>query len=280
MAFPILGGLDRPHDGTTCDQHLLIQGWVMSPQGVVGRVEAWFGGQSLGLLDLMQVRPDVQENLPQAGRFSGFSKLVELPKAARSKGGELKIVVTLMDESTHKLSSVNLLPEEQVDAAPTRVLVWARGLEEGGSQLRMAEVVHQLCGLGAEVVVASPYEGPLRAELEGYGARVELVPTIPFGSVEEYDHAVQQAAEWAEPQGFDLVVAPTITGFPAVEIAAMIGARSWLRIGEYEPLRTVAEWLRMPLSPEVELRGRAAVALADVVQTRDRATSLRYRESG
>ncbi|HNO40459.1 MAG TPA: glycosyltransferase, partial [Marmoricola sp.] len=230
MAFPILGGLDRPHDGTTCDQHLLIQGWVMSPQGVVGRVEAWFGGQSLGLLDLMQVRPDVQENLPQAGRFSGFSKLVELPKAARSKGGQLKIVVTLMDESTHKLSSVNLLPEEQVDAAPTRVLVWARGLEEGGSQLRMAEVVHQLCGLGAEVVVASPYEGPLRAELEGYGARVELVPTIPFGSVEEYDHAVQQAAEWAEPQGFDLVVAPTITGFPAVEIAAMIGARSWLRI--------------------------------------------------
>lgn len=280
MVAQVIGVLDSPLPDSVLSSQLHIHGWVMSPRGVVGRVEAIFQGVSLGLLDLMQERPDVQEVRPAAGRFSGYSRTISLPAHAMTTGGELQIVATLMDGSRQVLSRVDLAPPGELVSSGTRVLVWARGLEAGGSQLRMTEVVRQLRELGAEVVVAAPNEGPLRTELGAIGARVELVPTIPLGAIDEYDHSVRLAVEWAGPQDFDLVVAPTVTGFPAIEIAAVIGARSWLRIGEYEPLRTVADWLRMPLGPEVELRARAAVGLADVVQTRDRATAQRYQELG
>ena len=77
-----------------------------------------------------------------------------------------------------------------------------------------------------------------------------------------------------------MIVSPTVTGFPSVEVAQLIGARSWLRIGEYEPVKIVAEWLNLPMCAEVELRAKAAIAMADVVQTRDLSTREAYQQRG
>lgn len=280
MKPALIGALDSPLPGTPITGDLSAHGWVTVTGGQVGKIEAILNGQRLGPLDVLQERPDVQRALPEAGKFSGFSGSFPVPGVHRRARGELEIVVTLMDGGELSLARIDLDVSPDQDDGPPRVLVWARGLEAGGSQLRMVEVVAQLCRIGAEVVVASPVEGDLRDELEASGARVEVVPAIPFGSIQEYDRAVVDAVSWAKPFAFDIVYSPTVTGFPAVEIAALIGARSWLRIGEYEPVSTVATWLHLPLAAEVELRARAAVRLADVVQTRDHATAARYRSMG
>jgi len=272
--------LDSPLPGARITGELSVHGWVTVTGGRLGKIEAILNGHSLGLLDLLQERPDVQLSLPETGRFSGFSGSFPVPRDQRQATAELEIRVTLMDGRELPLARLDLDVSPEQEEGPPRVLVWARGLEAGGSQLRMVEVVAQLCRIGAEVVVASPVEGDLRVALETCGARVEVVPAIPFGSILEYDSAVIDAASWAKPFAFDIVYSPTVTGFPAVEIAALIGARSWLRIGEYEPVSTVATWLHLPFVAEVELRARAAVKLADVVQTRDHATAARYRGMG
>lgn len=280
MKPALIGALDSPLPGARITGELSVHGWVTVTGGRLGKIEAILNGHSLGLLDLLQERPDVQLSLPETGRFSGFSGSFPVPRDQRQATAELEIRVTLMDGRELPLARLDLDVSPEQEEGPPRVLVWARGLEAGGSQLRMVEVVAQLCRIGAEVVVASPVEGDLRVALETCGARVEVVPAIPFGSILEYDSAVIDAASWAKPFAFDIVYSPTVTGFPAVEIAALIGARSWLRIGEYEPVSTVATWLHLPFVAEVELRARAAVKLADVVQTRDHATAARYRGMG
>jgi glycosyltransferase involved in cell wall biosynthesis len=280
MGAKVIGVLDSPVPGEQVLGEFQASGWVLVRGGHLAKVEAFVDGVSQGLMDILQERPDVQAARPAAGRFGGFSGKITTTSSPGRPTLELEIRVTLMDGSSHSLTRVELTKPQPKAASSPKVLVWARGLEAGGSQLRMVDVVEELLRQGSEVVVASPVEGPLREGLERAGASVEVVPAIPFGSIFEYDHAILNAAEWARGQGFGLVYSPTITGFPAVEIADLIGARSWLRIGEFEPLATVCEWLKLPLSDEVELRGRAAVALADVVQTRDQATAVDYQNRG
>lgn len=280
MAAKVIGVLDSPLPGAQVEGEWRLHGWVLVRGGQLAKAEAFVDGVAQGLLDILQERPDVQALRPAAGRFSGFSGTISTTSTFGKPTLELEIVVTLMDGSAHSLAKVHLSGSPPRAVSPAKVLVWARGLEAGGSQLRMVDAVGELLRNGAEVVVASPVEGSLRADLEQAGASVEVVPEINFGSVFEYDRAVLNAAAWARGQGFGLVYAPTVTGFPAVEIAALIGARSWLRIGEFEPLDTVATWLHLPLCDEVELRARAAVALADVVQTRDQATARGYQDRG
>lgn len=54
----------------------------------------------------------------------------------------------------------------------------------------MAKLISVLRGLDAEVTVASPDEGPMRARLEADGAKVEIVPAIPLDDVIAYDQAL------------------------------------------------------------------------------------------
>lgn len=43
-----------------------------------------------------------------------------------------------------------------------------------------------------------------------------------------------EPASWVRQLRPDVVIACSISGFPAVELAHLAGASSWLRIGEYE----------------------------------------------
>ncbi|HRV69389.1 MAG TPA: glycosyltransferase family 4 protein [Marmoricola sp.] len=291
MTPPVIGVVDSPQDQEILGSQLQVRGWAMCAGEVIVRIEAFLDGESLGLVDLCLERPDVFDAHPEAGPFSGFEQTLSMPDLASCAKGEFEVRVTTADGSTQVLVARQLVvpKAESVTNSPAdatssqsapHVLIWARGLDQGGGHLRMAELISVLRGLDAEVTVASPDEGPMRARLEADGAKVEIVPAIPLDDVIAYDQALAEAASWVRQLRPDVVIAYSISGFPAVELAHLAGASSWLRIGEYESPATVSAWLGKPMSAEVELRARAAVALADVVQTRDLATPRAYRARG
>src|SRR2546423_115512 len=73
-------------------------------------------------------------------------------------------------------------------SGPIRVLWSARGLDQGGSQLRMAELIERLHRDGGfHSTVRSGTEGPLRSALEASGATVEIGDQVPFDDAGSYD---------------------------------------------------------------------------------------------
>jgi glycosyltransferase involved in cell wall biosynthesis len=127
--------------------------------------------------------------------------------------------------------------------------------------------------------VASPSDGPLRTDLERAGARVEIIRPVPLDDAGAYEEAIGSLADWSADR-FDIVLATTLTSFPAVEMATRTGTPSAWRIGEIEPLATVVDWLGGNLDPEVELRARRAFARASVVLFNSGPARQRHRGEG
>jgi D-inositol-3-phosphate glycosyltransferase len=84
---------------------------------------------------------------------------------------------------------------------------------------------------------------------------------------------------WAAER-FDLVLAGTLTSFPAIDFANRLGLPSVWRIGEAEPLFTVVDWLGERLDPAVERRARGAFDTASVVVFNSWAALRRHRRPG
>jgi glycosyltransferase involved in cell wall biosynthesis len=245
--------------------------------------------------------------------LSGFELLVAVPPARRLQGGDaaLRVSVTLLDGAVLWLTpvAVHVAPvptavtpsaarstaeagatsmrgkaKPQARGAPsqgaTRVLWFARGLDLGGSQLRMAELIEHLGEVGGFTsTVLAPGDGPLRPRLEAAGATVNLTAAVSLDDSAAYERSVTDLARQMEGR-FDLVVGPTVTSFPAVDAAVRLGVPSVLRIGEAEPLRTVVRWLFGDLDPGVEERSRQAIAGATVVWSNSHAAVRTYREHG
>jgi glycosyltransferase involved in cell wall biosynthesis len=158
-----------------------------------------------------------------------------------------------------------------------RLLCFARSLDRGGSQLRLAELVRHLQGEGGfETTVASPADGPLRGELQAAGARVQLTGA-PLDALSAYEDWLDAAAGWARGR-FDVVLAGTFTSFPAVELAERLRLPSVWRIGEAEPLSTVVEWLGGTLDPALELRAERALTAASTVVFNSAAARERHTQ--
>ncbi len=160
------------------------------------------------------------------------------------------------------------------------MLIVARSLDHGGSQLRMAELVAHLASERRfDVTVLSPTDGPLARDLRRSGAVAEVGPDVRFGDPASYEARVADIAGWAADR-FDLVCGYTMTNFPAVEIASRLGVPSVLRVGENEHIRTMSAWLANAMHPVVEARARRAFADADAVIFNSRAGIELHRRSG
>jgi glycosyltransferase involved in cell wall biosynthesis len=277
----------------------------------VSRIEVFLDGTLVGRAGLGRPRPDVAAALkePDAG-LSGFEFHLEIPVRARRAGhAVLRVAVTLLDGSVEKLPEV-VVEFDRVPArapavrraaiirartgrhrpwdrakptpvdGPIRVCWLARGLDHGGSQLRMAEVIAHLSRRGEfSSTVLAPHDGPLRADLERSGARVRLIDPVPFDDPVAYEHAIATIS--GQIAGTcDVVLGPTVTSFPAIDAANRLGIPSVLRIGEAEPLRVVLRWLGQVLDPGVEARARAAIAGASVVWSNSHAAVRTYRRQG
>jgi glycosyltransferase involved in cell wall biosynthesis len=289
----------------------LVTGWAYWERSPVSSIEVFLDGEPLGRAGLGRPRPDVSMALgePDAG-LSGFEFHLEIPLRSRRAGNAaLRIAVTLLDGSVEHLPEVLLEFERVPERAPVqgraaitrpktgrrrpwdrpkptpvdgaiRVCWMARGLDHGGSQLRMAEVIAQLSGHGEFTsTVLTPHDGPLRADLERSGALVRLIDPVHFDDSAAYEQAIAAISGHIEG-ACDVVLGPTVTSFPAIDAANRLGIPSVLRIGEAEPLRVVLRWLGRVLESEVEAHARAAIAGASVVWSNSHAAVRTYREQG
>ena len=291
--------LDSPVDGARISGNALhVAGWASDRSSDVASplrdVTILLDGAPLGRAGLTWARPDVAEALgdPRLG-LCGFDRVVTLPPSLRIPGPhKVAIEARLLDGRSRRTKPVQVdfppapsLPSEVV--APLRPhhgggaihSVWlARSLDQGGSQLRMAETVEQLARRGWTTTVLSPSEGPLRPRLEAAGAEVRLVEAVPFDDVRRYRAAVSRLV--AELDGADLAVAPTVTSFPLVHAAALAGVPAVQRIGEEAPLPTVAAWLMGSLDAEVEAYARRAITGTAAIWTNAHAVEASYRAQG
>ena len=238
---------------------------------------------------------------PQAA-LSGFDLHVTKAPVPADGHGSLRAVVTVVDGTQGNLAPVAVQFRPMSETPPSdvpiprlagplhlgrrrsgdviRVLWSARGFDQGGSQLRMAELVERLSYDGGfHSTVLSPTEGPLRSVLEAAGATVHVGLGVPLDDAAEYERSLSHLAEWMDGR-FDLVVGFAVTSFPAVDVASRVGVPSVLRIGEAEPLPTVVAWLFGPLNPDVERQARRAVTGASVVLSNSHAAVENYRAHG
>jgi glycosyltransferase involved in cell wall biosynthesis len=184
--------------------------------------------------------------------------------------------------SSHAASAQRARPQParaQSGVRPIRLLCFARSLDSGGSQLRLAELIQHLQSIGGfETTVVAPADGPLRRTLESAGALVHL-NAIQIDDATAYERQLTATAAWAANR-FDLVLAGTLTSFPAIDLANRLGLPSVWRIGEVEPLPTVVDWLGERLDPAVELRARDAFDTASVLLFNSEAALRRHRHHG
>jgi glycosyltransferase involved in cell wall biosynthesis len=296
------GDIDVPWGALVVDaKDFLVVGWAYSRASPVSRVEVWLGELLLGRAGLGRARPDVAAALgdPGAG-LSGFDLRATAPPEARGTDASLRVTATLLDGTTEELGSrvLQLLPlraESGTDLKPhprpggrarrrrgeeIRTLWSARGLDRGGSQLRMAEFIEHLARRGGfRITVHSPEDGPLRSVLEASGATVHIAQRAPFDDATGYERYVGELCALMEGR-IDLVYGTTVTSFPAVDAAVRLGVPSVLRIGEAAPLRTVVAWLFGDLHPAVEAAAHRAVAGASAVLSNSAAAVRTYSTEG
>jgi hypothetical protein len=129
-----------------------------------------------------------------------------------------------------------------------------------------------------EVAVLSPTDGPLRRDLEANDAAV-FIGAIPIDELAAYEEELASTAAWAAGR-FDIVMAATLTSFPAIELAERLGLPSLWRIGEAEPLRTVVAWLGGTIDPAIETRADRAFGTASAVLFNSRAGLAIHRRNG
>lgn len=291
--------LDSPVDGAHIAGNALhVQGWATDKAGdeasPVRDVTILLDGVPLGRAGLTWPRPDVAEahGDPRQG-LCGFDRVVTLPPRLREPGPHtVAIEARFLDGRSRRTTPVRVdfpplpsLPAEGVaplrprqGGGPIRSVWLARSLDQGGSQLRMAETVEHLARRGWTTTVLSPTDGPLRLRLEAAGARVRLVEAVPFDDVTRYRAAVSRLV--GELDGADLAVAATVTSFPLVHAAALAGVPAVQRIGEEAPLPTVAVWLVGRLDAEVEAYARRAITGAAAIWTNAHAVEASYRAQG
>ena len=301
---PVIGCIDVPGPSAVLDLWgLRVSGWAYGWTSPVSRVDVFLDGHRLGRAGLGRPRPDVAGALcePQAA-LSGFDLHVTKAPVPADGHGSLRAVVTVVDGTQGNLAPVAVQFRPMSETPPSdvpiprlagplhlgrrrsgdviRVLWSARGFDQGGSQLRMAELVERLSYDGGfHSTVLSPTEGPLRSVLEAAGATVHVGLGVPLDDAAEYERSLSHLAEWMDGR-FDLVVGFAVTSFPAVDVASRVGVPSVLRIGEAEPLPTVVAWLFGPLNPDVERQARRAVTGASVVLSNSHAAVENYRAHG
>ena len=248
--------LDTPLDGAGAVGNVLhVQGWAHDEGGPVSDVTILFDGVPLGRAGLAWPRPDVAEAFgdPRLG-LCGFERVLTLPPSLRTPGVHtVAVEARSLDGRPARTSPVTVelpvlpvLPEEPAVPLRPRVRpvggplhgVWlARSLDQGGSQLRMAETLEHLAGRAWTTTVLAPADGPLRPRLERAGVEVRVIDPVPFDDATGYLRSVRALV--GELADADLAVAPTVTSFPLVHAARLAGVPAVQRIGEEPPLPTV-----------------------------------------
>lgn len=267
-------------------------GWFRPDLGY-DRVDVQLGDGPIQRARLLAVpRPDVAALVRDpCAPLAGWQVLVDVPEVAApttttltahadGPAGRVELVrrdVVLLPPARPPQQDPARLAElaARADAAGDRhrpsadglhIVVATHHLGLGGGQLYLHELLRLL--LQAEDVsctVLAPDDGPLRAELEGWGARVHTVGPLPTDGG-AYEARMLELCQLVGSTGANVVLANTMGSFWGVDLAHRCGIGAVWAVHEsftVEHFVTVA--YSAPLDRAVEARLREAFATAEVV---------------
>jgi glycosyltransferase involved in cell wall biosynthesis len=155
-----------------------------------------------------------------------------------------------------------------------RLVVLTHSLTIGGGQLYLQQLLLRLMADEAfDVLVISPNDGPLRAELEDAGIAVHVTRDYVVDP-SQYAGAQVELRTLIRAWGADAVLANTLGTFPAVDVATSEGIpTAWAVHESFElPVFQYLNWGERGLDPLVAGRMRHALKVADLVVFEARAT--------
>ncbi|RXK55444.1 glycosyltransferase [Oleiharenicola lentus] len=156
-------------------------------------------------------------------------------------------------------------PPRPTQPIPQRVLLATHGLSLQGAPRFLLELGRALAAAGASLDVVSAEDGPLRAEFEQLGARVQVLDCAAVMSADTAEAGATAVAALARAGGWasaDLVIANSFTTFWAVH-AAKAAQRPVLFYVHESTTPAVFYGTRVP--PAVVTLAEQAFALADAV---------------
>lgn len=148
---------------------------------------------------------------------------------------------------------------------PRRVLLVSHNLNFEGAPLFLLDYARHLAGLGVQLTVLTPEDGPLRGRFAECGAAIVTVGTGPIfaaRTADEARQAIRTTMRDVEFDRYDLVVANTFTTFWAALAAKDAGRPVLLYVHEST---TPASFYLGRVAPEVVALADEAMARADLV---------------
>jgi glycosyltransferase involved in cell wall biosynthesis len=301
------GRLEHPVPRATIDaSSFSVRGWVLDED--VDRIEVTVSGGPVRRARLLaDARPDVAHLADDPlAPVAGWHLLVDAPVVDGPTPGEI-VVTTVRGGRSAVLARCPVTftpPEPRPEPDPGRLavlrsrtdaagaahhprtdglhlLVVTHDLGLGGGQLYLHEVLRLL--LQAEDVsctVLAPGDGPLRADLERWGARVHTTGPAP-GDGLAYEARLLELSRLVATTGANVALVNTTGMFWGVDLAARCGLPAVWAIHESFPLEQYTE-IGFPtaLDAEVERRLRDAFTAAGAVVFEADATRALYHHLG
>jgi glycosyltransferase involved in cell wall biosynthesis len=281
----VLGSLDQPPpDEVVHGPHLLVRGWSVDQR--LDHIDVRVGdGPSRRARVWSEPRSDVAAVFDTAvAPMAGWFVMLDVDRPAEEQKETLYVDV-VTSTGSHRLAERDIVLaseparssssgaiERLMSASagtasshrPSRdrlsLLVGTHQLSLGGGQLYLQELLrHLLAADDIECTVLATVDGPLRDELELWGADVRLVDPVPMNGA-TYEAQMLEAIELAAATGANVVLANTIGSFWAVDLAARLGLPSvWAIHESFDLDRFAVEGLG---AIDGHVRGRLDEALA------------------
>jgi D-inositol-3-phosphate glycosyltransferase len=279
----------------------VVYGWALAERGL-GHVEVRVGENDPIRARLFSMpRPDVALAAAEASApVAGWGAIVDLPD---DPGREIEISATAVGAGTrHPLNhgTFELGPSTWTPiadpawvgtlaaradatarsrgapaATPLRLLVATHQLDLGGAQLLLQEMLrHFLAAPDVECLVVAREDGPLRAELETWGARVHITGGEPTEGA-AYESRMRELALLAGEFSPSAALVNTSLVFWGVDLAMRMGIPSVWSIHESAP---ISHQLNAPMDDHLRARFLAALAGADRLVFEADATMDLYRD--
>ncbi|MEO5833991.1 MAG: glycosyltransferase family 4 protein [Nakamurella sp.] len=293
----VSGSLDSPAENVVVHGNVVVViGWVLWDGRLVSRIEVEVDGAkpvrartTLPRIDVAAVLPDLPDAVLAGYEArvpvdiaAGESREVSVRVIAHSRAGAGQVIATRVctvrsrafDPQERAVVERNaamsrqLLAGIQVPRDPDHVLVFTHSLRVGGGELWLAELIGKLLREnGIHVTVVAPADGPLRAELEGLGARVWLTGDHDVARSLPYQAYVNELALIARASGAGSVLVNTLGVFAGVDAALLAQLPvAWVihesfALADFELLN----WGADGLDPSVRRRWQDCLGAADAL---------------